>query len=158
MALTHELAETVAGDTSSYLLNKNQLNEKKVRDANAARELTAEFRDCPELVAKFLDYEDKISPEAVFVYWVDKLMPLFNKYNPAGREHFFAPTDEIYATENCERGGNNGSRATVRAWFDNTRDKLCRGARTPPAICEDLLREEFEWLNWLVDAHERDEV
>ena len=154
MGLVHELAETITGDTSSFGLSEAELRAKKERDAAAVQEFATKFRDCPRLVAKFLEYEDKVSAEARFVYWIDKIMPMFSKYGAADAAHWSAPFDEIYEVDGVKQHGLNGNRETVQAWYGKTRRKLLSVGEAPHPICEELLRQNFIWLNWLVDSRQ----
>ena len=158
MALVHELAETITGDISSFALNEKQLRAKKVRDATAAKQLAQKFRDCPKLVAKFLQYESKASREARFVYWVDKILPVFSKYQPDERKHSFAPVEEIYELNGVSQIGRNFNHETITAYGKNVRNKLLGAGAVPHSICEKLLAQELMWLHWLNDVHERSEI
>ena len=151
MALVHELAETLTGDVSTFNLSAAELQAKKLRDAQAAKDFAKNFYDCPKLVAKFLIYENKTSRESMFVYWIDKIMPTLRKYYPAERAHWLLPVRESWLVDGVAKNGENGNRASVAKWYAKTRQKLLAAGEVPAEICEKMLHESVIWLNWLVD-------
>ena len=153
MALVHELAETITGDISSFNLTKRQLKEKKQNDARAAQEFIEKYANCPKLVKKFLEYENKETPEAIFVYWIDKIMPGFAAYHPIEQAHFLAPSHEIYEHDGLAHPGRNGNRTTITEWYQNTKTKLLAAGQAPHPICEELLDQRLRWLEWLIKSH-----
>ncbi|MCL2280958.1 HD domain-containing protein [Candidatus Saccharibacteria bacterium] len=153
MALVHELTETITGDVSSFNLSKEQLEEKGRNDTRAAQKFAEKYADCPKLVKKFLEYENKETPEALFVYWIDKIMPGFPTYHPIERTHFLAPSREIYEHDGSAHPGRNGNRKTIAKWHQNTKTKLLAAGQVPHPICEELLAQGLRWLEWLVENH-----
>jgi 5'-deoxynucleotidase YfbR-like HD superfamily hydrolase len=158
MALVHELAETITGDYSSYLMTADELEAKRLRDAKAAKQIVKNYQDCPNLVDNFLKYEAKMSCEARFVYWLDKIEPLFPKYSPAFVAHWLAPIDKVYEYGGTAHGGLNGNLTNIVEWYDRIRVKLLRAGAVPHPICENLLAQNFAWLKWFVDNHEWIEI
>jgi 5'-deoxynucleotidase YfbR-like HD superfamily hydrolase len=155
MALVHELAETITGDVSSFNLTAEQLEKKRQKDSLAAQEFAEKYAGCSRLVDKFMKYESKKSPEAVFVYWIDKVMPAFSKYQPHERAHFLAPAHEIYKHGGLAHPGRNGNRETVANWYQNTKKKLLVAGTVPHSICEELLEQNLIWLNWLIEYNDK---
>lgn len=78
-ALVHDLVEVYAGDTYIYG-TKDSIDSKQDREAAALKRLKKEWRDFPDMLASIDEYESKKSPEARFVYALDKLMPIMLVY------------------------------------------------------------------------------
>lgn len=79
--LVHDLIEVYAGDTPAYFQNHpNSADTKKEREEKALvliREEVSNFKDLLDAIEKYEHRQDK---ESVFVYEVDKLVPLLNLY------------------------------------------------------------------------------
>ncbi len=73
LALAHDLLEVHAGDTFVYAKD-DSLATKHKREAAAIKQLKQEWTDFPELSAAIDEYERRESPEAKFVYALDKVM------------------------------------------------------------------------------------
>lgn len=84
LALAHDLVEIHAGDTYSYA-EEHHLNGKKDREALALQQLHDEWQDFPELFDAIEEYEACLTPEAKFVYALDKLQPALMDYLNEGR-------------------------------------------------------------------------
>jgi putative hydrolase of HD superfamily len=74
-ALVHDLVEIHAGDTYVYA-DQTELDSKARREAAALKQLEQEWADFPDLTATIHGYEAKKDNEALFVYALDKIMPL----------------------------------------------------------------------------------
>ena len=154
MALVHELAETITGDVPTFNMTPEQLAEKKLNDDIAGREFIAKYANHPKLIEKFQQYENKTTPEALFVYWIDKIMTIFSHYEPNNRAHFFASEKEIYECDGLAcHGQNGGNHETITNWYSNTQDKLLAAGRNPQPICKELLDQGFIWLEWLAEYY-----
>jgi putative hydrolases of HD superfamily len=75
-ALAHDLVEVHAGDTYIYSDDSEHLASKHEREAAAARKLAEDFPEFGELHALIREYEERKTPEARFVYALDKVVPL----------------------------------------------------------------------------------
>jgi putative hydrolase of HD superfamily len=84
MALIHDLVEAHAGDTYIYA-DQATLDTKAGREAEALRQLEKDWPDFPELTGLIHEYENRGSPEAKFIYALDKIMPIMLIY--AGKGH-----------------------------------------------------------------------
>ena len=73
-ALVHDLVEVHAGDT--FVFDESLLGSKKQREADALKKIEKEWADFPELAGTIHEYEHRDSPEANFVYALDKIMPM----------------------------------------------------------------------------------
>lgn len=78
-ALIHDLVEVYAGDTYIYG-TEEELNSKAEREAESLKRLEEEWADFKDMTTAIADYETKETPEARFVYALDKLMPVMLIY------------------------------------------------------------------------------
>lgn len=78
-ALAHDLVEIHAGDTFFYG-SKEELDSKAEREAKALQQLRADWPDFTAMTDAAETYEKKDSPEACFVYALDKVMPIMLVY------------------------------------------------------------------------------
>ncbi len=85
-------------------------------------------------------------------------MPTFPHYQPDDLAHHFALPEEVYKLDGKIEPGRNLNRKTEMNWYSRTRTKLLSAGEAPVAICEKLLRESFDWGNWLIAKHEAGEV
>lgn len=79
LALVHDLVEIYAGDTFAFA-DQKVLASKSAREAAAQKRLAEEWQDFPSLHACIQEYETRKTPEACFVYALDKLMPMMVIY------------------------------------------------------------------------------
>ncbi len=92
-ALVHDLVEIHAGDTYVYG-SQQELASKVEREAKAAEKLKGEWSDFPAMNTLIHSYEGKADPESLFVYALDKIMPIMLIYIHDGytwkKEHISA--------------------------------------------------------------------
>lgn len=73
-AIVHDLIELKTGDTATFLFDKHHQAQKEAAEHAALAEL---IRDLPPYTATMLlRYESQKDPEARFVRYVDKLLPI----------------------------------------------------------------------------------
>ncbi len=77
MAVVHDLSEAVAGDITPY--DKISEEEKHGKEKKAMEELTGKIKD-KEIMELWEEYEKRETPEAKFVYELDKLEMLLQAY------------------------------------------------------------------------------
>ena len=75
LALVHDLVEIHAGDTYIYA-DEVTLASKVAREAKALIQLEQEWADFPDMTQHIKAYEHRSTPEAKFVYALDKIMPM----------------------------------------------------------------------------------
>lgn len=75
-ALAHDIVEAYAGDTFAY--DEEAKKTKAAREAAALERITSEFPEFSDLVEVIHEYEARQTPEAKFVYAVDKLVDPFD--------------------------------------------------------------------------------
>ncbi|MBI1952351.1 HD domain-containing protein, partial [Candidatus Saccharibacteria bacterium] len=84
MAIAHDVIEVYAGDTLVFAPQKD-LDAKTLREKKAIEKLKTNWPNIPSLHSLIKEYETRQSPEAKFVYALDKLMPEINNYLYEGR-------------------------------------------------------------------------
>lgn len=82
-ALLHDLAEAYAGDVHALDLEGRKGKDK--REAAALDRILTEFPGAAPMITTIEQYETKSDPEAVFVYALDKIMPMLMIYIEGGR-------------------------------------------------------------------------
>jgi len=75
-ALVHDLVETKTGDFDGYMYknNPNFEKEKLENEIKALEKIQSEFSEFSEMNTSLKEYEDLGSPEAKFIYALDKLI------------------------------------------------------------------------------------
>jgi putative hydrolase of HD superfamily len=84
LALVHDLVEVHAGDTYIYA-PADVIATKEAREAAALQQLRAEWHDFPDMIRCIEAYEQRSTPEAKFVYALDKVMPMMLIYTNEGK-------------------------------------------------------------------------
>lgn len=74
LALVHDLVEIHAGDTYVFA-DEEMLESKHSREAEAMAKIKVEWADFSDMVSAIEEYEARKTPEACFVYALDKVMP-----------------------------------------------------------------------------------
>lgn len=83
--LVHDLVEVYAGDTYIYSQDMEHLSSKVHREEQAMKQIKERFHEFPEMLSYIEQYEQKNDPEALFVYSLDKIIPVLNCYMDDGR-------------------------------------------------------------------------
>ena len=94
LALAHDLVEVHAGDTYVYSKDAAHLESKREREAAAAARLAEDFPEIPGIHEAMAEYEQRETPEARFVYTLDKILPIIVNYEGKGKgwkEHGVTP-------------------------------------------------------------------
>jgi putative hydrolase of HD superfamily len=84
MALVHDILEVYAGDTP-VLGSAHLLESKAEREAAALMKLHQHWPDMHLMHDLIEEYERRSIPEAIFIYALDKLVPILNNYTDNGR-------------------------------------------------------------------------
>ena len=82
-AVIHDLVEVFAGDTSVWAEQK-LLDSKEPREKQARKVLAKRFSNFPYLIQSVNEYDKKDTPEAKFVYALDKFLALLTLYEDKG--------------------------------------------------------------------------
>lgn len=78
LALLHDFVEVYAGDTFVYDKDQKALDSKEEREREALEKLEKEWPEQSSFWAIVKEYERKESPETIFVYVLDKLLPFLH--------------------------------------------------------------------------------
>lgn len=78
-ALAHDLVEVHAGDTYIYG-TAEELASKASREAAALKQFQRDWPELSEITQLIEAYESRVSPEAKFIYALDKIMPILMIY------------------------------------------------------------------------------
>lgn len=84
MALLHDVVEVYAGDIPSFAPEYNHPAKAK-NEKKAAAKLRKQWPSFTSLHGMIHEYEQRKTPEARFVYALDKLIPVINNYIYDGR-------------------------------------------------------------------------
>jgi len=99
IALAHDLLEVHSGDTFVYG-DASALASKAEREAAAVKKLKAELGDFPGLLEAIDEYEHRETPEAKFVYALDKVMVItLNMLSDGKTWHQHGVTFEQFVAE-----------------------------------------------------------
>jgi 5'-deoxynucleotidase YfbR-like HD superfamily hydrolase len=107
--LTHDLPELVTGDLDTLNFTPEQLAAKAEQDKLALEQTNEYFRKFPRIMNAVEAYETKADDEALFVYWVDKMMTI--------PTHFFDYGANL-------RAHGITSQQDIEAWYTRTLEKL----------------------------------
>lgn len=127
-AVIHDLVELYAGDTSVWS-STEKLASKIEREEAAVKEIVTNFSAFPWIGKTVQDYERKDSPEAMFVYALDKFLNALL----------------IYADKNLH---NIENYKTTKEMFDRQLIPHRQKAHSHPAV-----GEYYERLRAAFDAH-----
>lgn len=83
-AMIHDLVEAYAGDTYIFA-DADHLATKAAREEDAMHTLQQNFPEFGDLHELLHEYELRQTPESIFVYAMDKLLPVFNIYLDGGK-------------------------------------------------------------------------
>ena len=115
-ALVHDLPELITGDMVTLTATTEQLDKKAKADTLAVDETIAKLDIAPNIAAALLDYENKKDDEALFVYWLDKMITI--------------PTHFYDNGENLRSLGIQNQQ-DIQQWYERTLTKLQKKKRTP---------------------------
>ncbi len=108
-SLAHDLPELVTGDLDTLTFTPEQLAAKAIVDEQALTQIRQRFSEFPHILIAVETYEAKEDDEALFVYWVDKMMTI--------PTHFYDNGANLHA-----RGVT--TRQEIQTWYTRTLDKL----------------------------------
>jgi 5'-deoxynucleotidase YfbR-like HD superfamily hydrolase len=76
MAIFHDLPEAHVGDTDSFAAGPEEMKQKMLRESVAAHRIERQFQGIlPYITVRLRQYREQRSPEARWVWAVDKMMP-----------------------------------------------------------------------------------
>jgi len=83
--LVHDLVEVYSGDTYIFSQDMEYKNSKARREEEALETIKQHFQEFPDLSLYIEQYEQRNDQEALFVYALDKIIPVLNIYMDNGR-------------------------------------------------------------------------
>ena len=83
LAVVHDMVEIHAGDTSVWAAEE-ELDSKHERERKALVRIKDEFPMFPSIPQLIEEYEDKETPESLFVWALDKFLALLTLYEDEG--------------------------------------------------------------------------
>lgn len=132
-AMVHDLVEIYSGDVSVYDANEQLHEAKEESERQAMGQMRRDYADLPWIIETIDEYESKDSPEANYVWAMDKYLAMYMRYLHA--QPFFYKkgiTKEFF----------DASMVRVRAKVSNYK---------PVAqLFDDLLREFDKHPEWFV--------
>lgn len=96
--LVHDLVEVYAGDTYIYSQDKTHFDSKSQRETDSFLRIEKEFPEFPEMLWLIERYEHKDDRESLFVYALDKIIPVLHIYMDDGRTWKDTELTEIVIT------------------------------------------------------------
>ena len=75
-ALAHDLPELITGDVNTLTASSEQLHKKSEADKEALKQAEAVLSSAPSILRALKAYEEKSDDEALFVYWIDKMITI----------------------------------------------------------------------------------
>ena len=114
-SLVHDLPELITGDVNTLKSSQEELQKKALQDSKAFKEIKTTLAFAPNILDALEGYENKVDDEALFVYWIDKMITI--------PTHFF------------DKGANLkelgiSSQKDIQDWYQKTLNKL-QVQRTP---------------------------
>ncbi len=103
MALFHDLAEALTGDTLHY--NKEISDSAKASEIEAMKKMILPLQDTElskEIMNLWDEFENGDSPEAIFLRGLDRFLPMYHNYKTAGHTWVkYGITKEMALTKNA---------------------------------------------------------
>lgn len=114
--LVHDLPEMITGDMPTLTASTDELQQKAHKDAAALEQTMQLFADYPHITAALRDFEAGVDDEALFVYWIDKMITI--------PSHFYDQGENLRAL-----GVQN--RQEIAQWYERISAKLRKRSGTP---------------------------
>lgn len=108
-SLVHDLPELITGDVNTLKSSREELLKKAQHDSEALERIKTTLEFAPNIVLALESYEKKADDEALFVYWIDKMITI--------PTHFFDNGANLK-----ELGISN--QKDIRHWYEKTLHKL----------------------------------
>ena len=128
-ALVHDLLELITGDESTLHHTHEEHAAKKAREEAAAKDFAVMFAGYPTITDDLVQYERLDTPEAAFVYVLDKACTVWTHFFDAG-------------TNLRELGILR--RTDIDAWYERLQKKIAHNLQCePPKIAYEILEQSF---------------
>lgn len=123
-SLVHDLVELINGDMQTLTASTEDLENKAKQDAVDLLEVKQRLKMAPRIIEALEKYEAKEDDEALFVYWLDKVVTI--------PTHFYDQGANLKAL-----GVNN--QQDIREWYKRTLAKLSKQSNSPhPSVAKVL--------------------
>lgn len=127
--LVHDLTELITGDTVTLTASAEELQEKSKRELQALPSLRRLLKDAPHVLSAAETYEANKDQEALFVYWIDKMITI--------PTHFYDHGANLRAL-----GIKN--RQDISKWYERTLEKLQKQQLTPHTSAVQILELAYQ--------------
>ncbi len=131
-SLVHDLPEIVTGDMQTLVTTSEALRAKAKRDEAALKEAKRHFAAAPHIVEALEAYESKQDDESLFVFWIDKMIPI--------PTHFYDDGANLRAL-----GIQN--QQDIREWYERTLEKLQWQEGTPHLSAVKILELTYKKMH-----------
>lgn len=128
-ALVHDLPEMITGDMATLTASTAELKQKADKDAVALEKVAEIFASYPQIVKALRDYEKGDDDEALFVYWIDKMITIPGHFYDNGA--------------NLRRLGVH-NRRDIADWYDRIQIKLSTRPGRPHASAVKVLELAYQ--------------
>lgn len=120
LALVHDLAEAIAGDTQTYRITAEERQAKEERERQASRELQRRIGYLSHTAMLLREYASQATPEARWVRLIDKLCPQLTRVFNGSR----GPQRELVGTREAFRERNAKHLSALTEQFPEFADGL----------------------------------
>lgn len=131
-ALIHDLPELVTGDVVTLTSTLEELEKKSQADALALEQTKTKLKAAPHIVEALYNYEHKVDEEALFVYWLDKMITI--------------PTHFYDNGANLRKLGVR-TQHDIQQWYDRTLTKLQKHPRPPHTSAAQILELAYKKMH-----------
>ena len=127
--LVHDLPELVTGDVPTLLATEEELADKNRQDALALEQACVLFAEYPAIVRALRAYEKGEDDEALFVYWIDKMITIPTHFPDKGANL---------------RSMGVKNRQDIAAWYAKAQAKLSKRPGTPHPAAVRIMEMAYE--------------
>jgi putative hydrolase of HD superfamily len=131
-ALVHDLPELITGDVDTLNASAEELDKKAQTDALALATAKAKLAAAPHVVKALAGYENKKDDEALFVYWIDKMITI--------------PTHFYDNGANLRKLGIRNQN-DIQQWYERTLTKLHKQKGEPHASAVTILELAYQKMH-----------
>lgn len=130
--LVHDLTELVTGDVRTFMATPEELEAKAINDQAAVKEVSARLHSAPHIVSALHDFEAMESDEALFVYWLDKMVTI--------PTHFYDKGENLHALGAI-------TQQDIKHWYDKTLTKLNKKSGQPHSSAVMILELAYQKMH-----------
>lgn len=131
-SLVHDLPELVTGDVVTLTATSEELQAKALRDKEAMKQVRSTLVAAPHILAALEAYEVKADDEALWVYWVDKMITI--------PTHFYDNGANLRAL-------GITSQQDIQGWYKRTLEKLQQQTGKPHIAAVKILELAYRKMH-----------